>query len=139
MTAVITINITRVIPIRYPSDYKITLFWLILSVEPPSLRTKGRSADFLKEDTHMPDVPRNPDTADEGGVGPDRGETSGAPRWVKVFGIIALFLVLLAGIIMVTGIGGQHGPGRHIPSGGSGGRTLLSSVITDYAPSRWGS
>jgi hypothetical protein len=39
------------------------------------------------------------------------------PRWVKVFGIIALILVLLVAIMMFTGIGGDHGPGRHIPSG----------------------
>jgi hypothetical protein len=39
------------------------------------------------------------------------------PRWVKIAGIIALVLVLLVGIIMVTGIGGEHGPGRHIPRG----------------------
>lgn len=38
------------------------------------------------------------------------------PRWVKVFGITALVLVLLLGIIMFTGIGGEHGPGRHIPA-----------------------
>ena len=39
------------------------------------------------------------------------------PRWVKVFGIIALVLVLLVVIMMFTGVGGDHGPGRHIPSG----------------------
>jgi hypothetical protein len=34
---------------------------------------------------------------------------------VKVFAIVAL--VLLAGIIiMITGIGGEHGPGRHFRS-----------------------
>jgi len=36
---------------------------------------------------------------------------------VKVFGIIVIVLVLLVGIIMVTGLGGKHGPGRHIPGG----------------------
>lgn len=39
------------------------------------------------------------------------------PRWVKVFGIIALVLVLLVVIMMFTGVGGDHGPGRHRPSG----------------------
>ena len=39
------------------------------------------------------------------------------PRWVKVFGIIALVLVLLVVIMMFTGVGGDHGPSRHIPSG----------------------
>ena len=36
----------------------------------------------------------------------------GTPRWVKVSGIIVLVLVLLAVVIMVTGVGGQHGPWR---------------------------
>ena len=40
------------------------------------------------------------------------------PRWVKIVGIIALVLVLLVGIMLLTGVGGDHGPGRHIPSGG---------------------
>jgi hypothetical protein len=37
----------------------------------------------------------------------------GTPRWVKVSGIIVLVLVVLAVVIMVTGVGGQHGPWRH--------------------------
>ena len=41
----------------------------------------------------------------------------GTPRWVKVFGIIVIVVVLLVGIILITGVGGPHGPGRHIPSG----------------------
>jgi hypothetical protein len=36
---------------------------------------------------------------------------------VKVFGIIVIVVVLLVGIILITGVGGPHGPGRHIPSG----------------------
>jgi hypothetical protein len=56
-------------------------------------------------------------------IKPGRGSTPSAPRWVKVFGIIAIVLVLLVVIIMFTGVGGKHGPGRHIPSGGGGGRT----------------
>jgi hypothetical protein len=52
---------------------------------------------------------------------PDRGSTSGAPRLVKVAGIIAVVLLLLLGIIML--IGGEHGPGRHAPSGVGGGHT----------------
>ena len=45
------------------------------------------------------------------------------PRWVKVFGIIVLVLVLLVVIVMFTGVGGDHGPGRHIPSGDPDGYT----------------
>ena len=39
-------------------------------------------------------------------------ETPGTPRWVKVFGIIALVVVLLFVILMFTG-GGGHTPSRH--------------------------
>jgi hypothetical protein len=45
------------------------------------------------------------------------------PRWVKIAGIIALGLVLLIGIVLLTGVGGDHGPGRHLPSGAPGGHT----------------
>jgi L-asparagine transporter-like permease len=44
---------------------------------------------------------------------PDRGPTTGTPRWVKIVGIIAVVLLLVLGIIML--VGGEHGPGRHIP------------------------
>lgn len=55
---------------------------------------------------------------------PDRGSTPSTPRWVKVFGIIVLILVLLFVILKLTGVGGQHGPSRHMRSGDAGGRTL---------------
>jgi hypothetical protein len=47
----------------------------------------------------MADLPPVPDT--------------GTPRWVKVAGIIALVVVVLFVVIMITGRGGGHGPGRH--------------------------
>jgi len=74
----------------------------------------------------MADLPPERDPSDDTGAGP------GIPRWVKVFGIIVIVLVLLVGIIMVTGIGGPHGPGRHMPSSGAGGLTSTFSVIEDY-------
>ena len=49
----------------------------------------------------------------------DRPPYPSTPRWVKVSGIIVIVLVLLVVIIMVTGVGGEHGPGRHLPSGGA--------------------
>ena len=72
------------------------------------------------EETHMAD----PSPSPAAGVGRDRGSTPvypGTPRWVKVFGIIALVLALLVVIMMFAG--GGHGPGRHMPSGGAGGDT----------------
>jgi hypothetical protein len=47
---------------------------------------------------------------------PDTGSEeplAGAPRWVKVFGIVALVVILLFVVLLVTGRGGEHGPGRH--------------------------
>ena len=60
-------------------------------------------------------------------VGPNRPPYPGTPRWVKVFGIIALVLVLLFVILLLTDPG-RHGPGRHIPSGNPAGQTPPSSV-----------
>ena len=47
-------------------------------------------------------------------------DTQTTPRWVKVAGIVALAVVLLAVIVLVTGRGGGHGPGRHTPPGDRG-------------------
>lgn len=40
----------------------------------------------------------------------------GAPRWVKVFGVIVLVVVLVFVILLVTRGPGGHGPGRHTTS-----------------------
>lgn len=52
---------------------------------------------------------------------PDRTPTTrtppATPRWVKVFIIIGIVVVLLVAILLVTGLGGPHGPGRHMPAG----------------------
>jgi len=47
---------------------------------------------------------------------PDRGSPASTPRWVKVFGIIGVVVILLVVIILATGLGGVHGPGRHLPT-----------------------
>jgi hypothetical protein len=62
----------------------------------------------------MADPSSSPESNGNTGVGPGRELTPGMPRWVKVFGIVALVLVLLV-IIMMFASGGSHGPGRHIP------------------------
>ncbi len=75
----------------------------------------------------MADPPPYPDTDDDVSVGPDRGATTGTPRWVKVFGIITIVLILLLVILRATGAGpGIHGPERHMP----GGDTPPSSATT---------
>jgi hypothetical protein len=43
-------------------------------------------------------------------------ETTGAPRWVKICAVTAAVVVVLVAIVLVTGIGGSHGPSRHMPS-----------------------
>jgi hypothetical protein len=46
-----------------------------------------------------------------------RGATTSTPRWVKVFAIIALVVVLLFVSLLLTR--GEHGPGRHTGGDGS--------------------
>jgi hypothetical protein len=49
----------------------------------------------------------------------DHESPPSTPRWVKVFLIIAIVLALLFVIMHLTGIGGEHGPGRHMQSSSS--------------------
>ena len=58
----------------------------------------------------------------------------GTPRWVKVFAIIAIAVVVLLVIMLLTG----HGPGRHTPSGHAGGQVPPSSVMEEHAPPEGG-
>lgn len=47
----------------------------------------------------------------------------GVPRWVKVFGVVAVIVILLAIAAMIL-VGGEHGPGRHM----YGGHTAASAL-----------
>ena len=52
------------------------------------------------------------------------GDTDGdlpprMPRWVKVSAIVVGVLVLLLLVLQLTGIGGEHGPGRHVSGHGA--------------------
>ncbi|MDP9478690.1 MAG: hypothetical protein M3R38_23910 [Actinomycetota bacterium] len=67
----------------------------------------------------------------------DPSPDAGTPRWVKVFGITAIVLVLLFVGLMLFG-GGNHGPGRHAPSGDAGGQAPPPSVTEDHAPPEGG-
>jgi hypothetical protein len=58
---------------------------------------------------------------------PSHGSTPGTPRWVKVFGIIAVVLAVLFVISLLAGA--RHGPGMHTPSGDAGGYPRHSRVI----------
>jgi hypothetical protein len=61
---------------------------------------QSKGVVYSNKETHMAELPPYP----------------GAPRWAKVFGIIALVVVLLFVILLFTRGPGGHGPGRHMPS-----------------------
>ena len=42
------------------------------------------------------------------------GTPPGMPRWVKIAAIVVGALVLLFVVLQLTGIGGAHGPDRHM-------------------------
>jgi amino acid permease len=50
-------------------------------------------------------------------------DATGTPRWVKVLAIIALVVLAL---VVVTGHGGGHGPGRHTMAA----ETLLATPLS---------
>ncbi|WP_351231356.1 hypothetical protein [Streptomyces sp. NPDC002133] len=82
----------------------------------------------------MAESPRHPDAP-----GPDRrpplGPPPGTPRWVKVSGIIVGALILLVVILKVTGLGGEHGPGRHMGAGvqSAGVTAIQAPAIGNWA------
>jgi hypothetical protein len=43
------------------------------------------------------------------------GAATSTPRWVKVFGVIVIILILLVGVMLLAG---GHGPGAHVSSNG---------------------
>lgn len=56
----------------------------------------------------------------------------GTPRWVKVFGIITLIVVVLVGIVLLGGhLGSGHGPRQHL-LGGDSGDHIASTNVTDH-------
>jgi hypothetical protein len=61
-------------------------------------------------------------------AGPGSGSSYRTPLWVKAFGIVAFILVVMVGIMLLSG--GQHGPGMHMPSGASG-ETPSASVTVE--------
>ncbi|MDQ1012079.1 hypothetical protein QFZ82_006564 [Streptomyces sp. V4I23] len=46
-----------------------------------------------------------------------RSDPPKAPRWAKVSAVVVGVLILLAVIVKLTGLGGDHGPGRHMGIG----------------------
>lgn len=60
----------------------------------------------------------------ESSGGTDLGAT-GTPRWVKVFALAALVAIVVFIVLLLTGRGGEHGPGRH------GVDTRLNAIVGD--------
>ena len=62
-------------------------------------------------------------------------QTQSTPRWVKVVGAVAAVLLVLAVVLLVTGRGGSHGPGRHTSDGDTrGGHTGPPPGVTHQQP-----
>jgi hypothetical protein len=74
----------------------------------------------------MSDPTGDPDTGDDLSVGPDGESTTGTPRWVKAFGLIAVMLVVL--LLVIALLRGGHGPGRHALSSNAGEGTSPPSI-----------
>jgi hypothetical protein len=76
----------------------------------------------------LPDPDGDRDTGVGIHVGSDLGPAPSMPRWVKVFGIAFLVLVLLFVAMMASG----HGPGRHMPGmAGLGGQASPVSATAN--------
>ena len=78
---------------------------------------------------HERDPEPSPDDAVVGREGPN----GGMPRWVKVSLLVGLALVLMFVLAQVTGVAGDHGPGRHGPGRHGGGSDTQSFVVHEGA------
>jgi hypothetical protein len=81
----------------------------------------------------MNDRPGSSRAGNDSDMAYDRESTDGTPRWVKVSGIVALLLALVVAVILLIG-GGEHGPSRHGPSGGSDDQTPPARVTEGHQP-----
>ncbi len=61
----------------------------------------------------MSSLPHLPETSDAAAAMPDRELGYRTPRWVKIFGMAALVLVLLVAVLHLSGVAGVPGPGFH--------------------------
>ena len=85
-----------------------------------SSRTRARraTAATVADPPAASHSPSDPDAGAPGGAAGSAPAYPGPPRWVKASGIAVLVLVVLVVALMVAA-GGEHGPGRHLPSGGA--------------------
>ncbi|EHY87476.1 hypothetical protein [Saccharomonospora azurea] len=57
----------------------------------------------------------------------DNQPVAGPPRWVKVFGLIALLVVVLLAVLLI--FGGEHGPSRHFSLGDPADHAVSETVL----------
>lgn len=50
----------------------------------------------------------------------------GAPRWVKVSGVVVVVLLVVLVVAML--LGGNHGPGRHLGAPSEGDKAAVASA-----------
>ena len=85
----------------------------------PRVRNSARAPTALSaEDLHLTDSVRYPGARDDTGMAPERELPPSTPRWVKVFGITAVVLVLLFAGLHLTGNAPTHMPGSSSPEHG---------------------
>jgi hypothetical protein len=70
----------------------------------------------------MTDSPAQPDDLDQTGATGGQSPPAGMPRWVKVFAVIGIILVVV--LLVALLVGGNHGPSRH--TGDPGGSTVAA-------------
>lgn len=74
----------------------------------------------------MSEPTRRSDTSEATAAG--GGSTTGMPRWVKISLIVVGTLIAIFVFLQLIGVGGQHGPSRHIGPSGLGGQSSSSNV-----------
>lgn len=62
-----------------------------------------------REDTPLTNVSPNCDATDHTSIGPDRGATYHTPRWVKLFSVILIVVLVLLVLIQHLVFGGMGG------------------------------
>ena len=76
----------------------------------------------------------SPLTPDDPAAGREHQPTAATPLWVKVFGIIAIAVLLIFAAVMFTQGPGGHGPGRHSGSLDRDGHAPVYSLTQSHAP-----
>lgn len=73
----------------------------------------------------MGDDPRS--SGGTGSARPGGSKAPGAPRWVRVCAVVAGAVLVLLLVLKLAGVGGEHGPGRHVGVGDA----RSSAVVQD--------